>query len=235
MRSSNKQSFWLPSAFPVWLVLNKWEGIFGSVKFVTEGWVDYGLCEWTLRKCDLQRRFCHRWEYHPWYIKSTCRNFNFYPWREDAIMQYVGYCNDHSTCMIIDHCGNQNLVIPGWGVYYTGCFLTVPPNIHITKMKNELQPTSGTLSRIFQHSQVPERACWFWFSIWVEQQKTPFISVAFKNHNLAIFSLYAKQIFFSPFNLCTMHIAQAPLMSGGRSVISTEGKISFSFAHRHHI
>ena len=52
---------------------------------------------------------------------------------EDAIVQRVGYCKDHSTFVII-------VIIRTWlsldGDVLYMVFLTVPPDIHITKMKS---------------------------------------------------------------------------------------------------
>ena len=70
---------------------------------------------------------------------------------EDAIAQHVGYCQDHSTFEII-------VIIRTWlsldGDVLYMAFLTLPPDIHITQMKNWLQPTSGTFSRMFTSSSL---------------------------------------------------------------------------------
>ena len=77
-------------------------------------WGFCGFCERTLRKCDLRWRFCHRWEYHPWYIKSTC----CYPWKTQ-------FCSMCGTVRIIQLLWSLWLSEPGYpwmGMYYTWCF-----------------------------------------------------------------------------------------------------------------
>ena len=86
--SSNKLSFWLPSAFTVWSVLNKCWGIFGSVKFVTEVFADFvnGLKENVTCGEDFATGEN---------IIPDKHKVNMSLPLEGAIVQRVGYCKDH--------------------------------------------------------------------------------------------------------------------------------------------